>query len=64
MLLLLKPEVAKQFNIMSSIVLDNEDAAKLSTPVYQRNCHALLKAWKDMVTAFWSLPEESRTKIE
>jgi hypothetical protein len=63
-LLLLKPEVTKQFNVQVNIQLDNEDATKLSTPVYQRNCHALLKAWKDIVGNYWSLPEDSRNKIQ
>lgn len=62
-LLLLRPEVTKQFMILANIELDNEDVSKLSTPVYQRNCHALLKSWKELVDNYWSISEEVRRKI-
>lgn len=55
--LLTKPEVSKQFLVLSSIIIDSEDQKKLATPVFIRNCHALLKAFKDIMKAHNTMKE-------
>lgn len=57
LVLLLKPEVSKQFMIVSRIVIDNDDATKLSQPIFIRNCYGLLRAFKELIHNYAALSE-------
>ena len=49
--LLLKPEVSKQFLIVSRIIIDEHEKEKLAESLVQNNCYGLVRAFKDLVVS-------------